>query len=473
VIAVGLQLVLALGMVRGVIATTPTHIVFAFVDHFEPTGALPDPEVTMWIDDYATMAARHVDADGRHPIHSYFLICEPGITTERLDATLVRLNQMTYSGLGEVELHLHHGLIDESVRTEEEATADFLSILDKAKTQYTAHGALVTAEAAPKCTFGFIHGMWALDNSRLEWWPGVYTPHRAYCGVNVELTLLKKNGCYADFTFPAWGTMEPTVVNSIFYAADDNSPASYQNQANIQYVEVGRPAPDQLMIIEGPFGNANIGVVPGQYNDWPSLFRMQGWVAERIHVFGRGDWIFVKVHTHGCAGDLTIPAVWDCFFGFAMDAFYSIIETYYNDGQSWKLHYASAREMYNIIKAAEAGMTGDPNDYRDFLIPPYANMKILTPNTYRLVRYSPAETVIESRLDTRCMDVSLRQFTLDADIFEAEDEAGPWASSDAVRDFGGFGELHLVDATPSRYYWIVSPAKHSPEPVTSASDGGI
>jgi hypothetical protein len=463
---------LALGMVQGAVAAAPTHVIFAFVDHFEPTGDLPDPEVTMWIDDYTAMASRHVDGDGRHPIHSYFVICEPGITKEHLDATLTRLNQVTYSGYGEIELHLHHGLADESVRTEEEATTDFLDILTKAKTEYNAHGALLTAERSPKCTFGFIHGMWALDNSRLEWWPGTFTPHRAYCGVDRELDLLKQNGCYADFTFPAWGTMEPPISNSIFYAADDNDPASYQNPSNVQFVQVGWHPLDELMIIEGPQGNANIGLLPGQYSDWPAFYRMQGWVAQRVHVVGKDDWIFIKVHTHGCAGDLTIPALWDCFFGYSIDAFYSSIEQSYNDGQMWKLHYVSAREMYNIIKAAEAGMTGDPGMYRDFAIPPYANMKILTPNAYHLVSYDPTEAIIESTQDTRSVDLTLRDFTLNADIFESSNAHGPWTPSDATKHYGDHSELHLTDTTPAHYYRIVSPAQPPADPVTSEPDDG-
>jgi hypothetical protein len=30
----------------------------------------------------------------------------------------------------------------------------------------------------------------------------------------------------------------------------------------------------------------------------------------------------------------------------------------------------TAREMYNIVKAAEAGHSGDPARYRDFELPP-------------------------------------------------------------------------------------------------------
>ena len=50
------------------------------------------------------------------------------------------------------------------------------------------------------------------------------------------------------------------------------------------------------------------------------------------------------------------------------------LEKRYNDGREWKLHYVSARETYNIIKAAEAGLDGDPGSYRDHVIarPAYA-----------------------------------------------------------------------------------------------------
>ena len=41
----------------------------------------------------------------------------------------------------------------------------------------------------------------------------------------------------------------------------------------------------------------------------------------------------------------------------------------YNDGDNYAMHFVSAREMYNIVRAAEAGKTGNPNEYRDFIIP--------------------------------------------------------------------------------------------------------
>ena len=59
----------------------------------------------------------------------------------------------------------------------------------------------------------------------------------------------------------------------------------------------------------------------------------------------------------------------DTLLGPAMDRAFSHLESRYNDGREWKLHYVSAREMYNLAKAAEAGETGEPGLYRDYVIP--------------------------------------------------------------------------------------------------------
>ena len=45
------------------------------------------------------------------------------------------------------------------------------------------------------------------------------------------------------------------------------------------------------------------------------------------------------------------------------------LERSYNDGQRHVLHYVTAREVYNIIKAAEHGRQGNPGEYRDYILP--------------------------------------------------------------------------------------------------------
>jgi hypothetical protein len=93
--------------------------------------------------------------------------------------------------------------------------------------------------------------------------------------------------------------------------------------------------------------------------------RVDAWVRLNIRLPGRPEWTFVKVHTHGAADHCR-----EGLLGGGLDALFGALESRYNDGSAWRLHYVTAREMYNIIRAAEAGRAGDPSDYRDFAIAP-------------------------------------------------------------------------------------------------------
>src|SRR5690606_38978244 len=74
------------------------------------------------------------------------------------------------------------------------------------------HGLLRRNDRTGQIEYGFIHGNWALCNSR---------PDRLLCGVDQELTVLLKTGCYADFTMPsAPSNTQTRTINSIYYAQD-------------------------------------------------------------------------------------------------------------------------------------------------------------------------------------------------------------------------------------------------------------
>ena len=129
------------------------------------------------------------------------------------------------------------------------------------------------------------------------------------------------------------------------------------------------------MLIQGPLGlnwkDRRMGLMPRIENadvrggQPPTPQRVDAWVHAGVHVQGRPEWVFVKIHTHGTQeGDM------DTLLGPPVDAMHDYLESAYNDGQRYVLHYVSAREAYNIVKAAEAGMQGNPGDYRDFHLPP-------------------------------------------------------------------------------------------------------
>ncbi len=332
------------------------HLLFCFVDHYEPMWKSPDyavecDRVARWRADYPKLCATHRDADGRQPVHTFFYPGEE-YRREHIDA-IVELCRL---GLGEIEIHLHHDA-DTEAGLREKLRSFTRLLVDE-------HDALPIDAQTRQPRWAFIHGNWALDNSH---------PDGTGCGVNNELIVLREEGCYADFTFPAApDPCQPSTVNRIYYATDDAAKPKSHDRG--ERVRVGGHAVGDLMIIQGPLGfrwnNRKFGVLPRIENADvrtscpPDPARIDAWVDTGIHVEGRPEWILVKVHTHG-----TQERDMDTLLGAAMDQAFSHLETRYNDGRDWKLHYVSAREVYNIVKAAEAGHDGDPGQYRDFEIP--------------------------------------------------------------------------------------------------------
>jgi hypothetical protein len=334
----------------------PIHVMFMFVDHYEPGWRRPSYEtevarVAQWSKRYPEMAGKHRDADGVHPQHTFFYP-EEEYRKEHLDA----LEKMCRDGFGEIEVHLHHDN-DTDAGLREKLTR-FVKIL------HEDHGALPIDPATGCPTFGFIHGNWALDNSRAD---------GRWCGVNNELIILREMGCYADFTLPsAPSETQTSTINSIYYATDH--PHECRSHETGTPVRAGGKASGDLMIMQGPlalnFKNRKWGLLPRLENadvrlsSQPTPDRVDLWVEQHIHVQGRPDWVFVKVHTHG-----TQEPDMETLLGDPIDKMHSYLEAKYNDGKKYKLHYVTSREAYNMIKAAEAGKSGNPNDYRDFVLP--------------------------------------------------------------------------------------------------------
>jgi hypothetical protein len=136
---------------------------------------------------------------------------------------------------------------------------------------------------------------------------------------------------------------------------------------------VGEQFDDRLLMVEGPLAlvprvsrrpfRIENGAVTADDPATPS--RISSWVAQSIQVMGRPDWIFVKVYTHGA------PEVHAAgLLGEGGRTLHQELTTKYNDGFLWKLHYVTAREMYNVAMAAMAGHSGDPHAFRNFRLSP-------------------------------------------------------------------------------------------------------
>ncbi|WP_426703017.1 hypothetical protein ACPPVV_08510 [Rhodanobacter sp. Col0626] len=335
----------------------PVHVMFCFVDHFEPAWGKVDvttqrQRVDRWCRDYRALASTHRDADGRPPQHTFFYPEE-----EYLEEHLQKIAALCAEGYGEIEIHLHH---------DDDTEANFRTTISRFnELLHERHGALPRDPLTGQLRFGFIHGNWSLDNSRAD---------GRWCGINNELILLRELGCYADFTLPsAPSDTQTRMINAIYYATDD--PLRPKSHNSGEPVRVGGKASGDLMIVQGPLGlnwrERRFGLIPRiesadvRRNCPPTPARVDAWVRTGIHVEGRPEWIFVKVHTHG-----TQERDMDTLLGPAAHAMHDHLERHYNDGARHVLHYVTAREVYNIIKAAEAGKSGNPDAWRDFELPP-------------------------------------------------------------------------------------------------------
>jgi len=345
----------------------PTHIMFCFVDHYEPMWGKDvqleqeRARVERWHIEYPIVAGKYKDSDGCYPKHSFFYPEE-----EYRQEHLNKITDLCAAGFGEIEIHLHH---------DNDTSDNLRTTLERfTETLHENHGAFIRDEKTGKLQYTFIHGNWCLDNSR---------PDGKWCGVNDELIVLKETGCYADFTFPsAPSDTQPAFANEIYYAKDDPAKPKSHNRGKI--VEVGGKSWGDMLLITGPIGlnwkHRKKGIFPQIENSDirgsmpPTKDRVDLWVKSAISVKNKPDWLFIKIHTHG-----TQEQDMDTLLGKPFEEMNEYLLDKYNDGSNYVMHFVSAREMYNIVKAAESGKTGNPNEFRDFIVPKpqYKNKDVL------------------------------------------------------------------------------------------------
>ena len=336
----------------------PRHLLFAVCDHYEPLWGKKTPRdvglsrVKRWSDEYPRLTERFRDADGHAPRHSFFF---PG--EEYAPSFLDELAGLVRAGLGEVELHLHH---------DNDTAANLRACIEEYLDLFAEHGhisRLSKSDSNKGYRYAFIHGNWCLANARAD---------GRWCGVDDELPLLFGTGCYADFTFPsAPDECQPPIVNQIYWPTGELSRRRAYQQGTA--ARVGEVHHDRLLMMTGPLALARRpgGLRPRiesaalDAGDPPSPSRVHDWVRQNIHIAGRPEWVFVKVHTHGAP-----EANAAVLLGAAGIEMHETLQASYNDGERWRLHYVTAREMYNVALAAMTGESGDAGEFRNFDVPP-------------------------------------------------------------------------------------------------------
>jgi hypothetical protein len=341
----------------------PLHACIAVCDHFEPlhdtdhAGALK--ALADWQAAWPPLVSAHLDSSGRGPRHTFFYPIEQ--YHREIIEPLANLCAQTGS---EVEVHLHH-----DGDTEETLTAKLRQGLgDLAK-----HG-LLTRDASGQPGYAFIHGNWALDNSH---------PSGRKCGVSNELSVLKRTGCYADLTLPsAPDPCQTRILNQVYCAQEDGLPRSHERGTAVEAGKTSalRELNDHLLLIQGPLGlnwrrrkwrvlpRMENGEVAG--NNPPSVLRLRLWLELCPRVKGGAPWVFIKLHTHG-----GIPRNYNMLLGEPARRFYEGLAVFARETPGFHYHFVTAREMVNLIHAAEDGATGSPAASLDYRYPPPPNAK--------------------------------------------------------------------------------------------------
>lgn len=329
----------------------PLHVFFAVCDHFEPlhdsdkAGAIA--RIGKWRSQFPGIVDAFRDADGRGPRHTFFY------PVEQYDPDLLApLAALCHETGSEVEIHLHH---------ENDTPEGLLSALEQGKQDLLSHG-LLSRDASGEVRYGFIHGNWALNHSH---------PEGRGCGVDREIPLLRRSGCYADFTMPsAPSPTQSRVVNTVGYLPDLRGREAIDGvtPAVVAETEKRRDEEACLLSIPGPVA-PNLkwrkwGLLPRLENgdltgaNPPTALRLELAMNQGIAVEGKPDWVFVKCHTHG-----GIEPNFHMLLGEPMRRFHEAATAL---GPETRFHYVTAREMANLVHAAESGETGEPQEFFDF-----------------------------------------------------------------------------------------------------------
>ena len=335
------------------------HIIFIIANHFEPAwcanGVLDLKSQIKRLDDYYKLARQTgeavKDADGTKFRHTNFYPAE-----QYHPELLEKMAEMQAEGLGEVEIHLHHGIEKpDTAENLKNVLTEFRDILAE-RHKCLSH---FDGEGEPK--YAFVHGNLALANSC----------GGKFCGVDEEMKILAETGCYADMTLPsAPDETQVPIFNKIYECGlplEEKMPHRkgenvrvFGNEPQLPLIFTGPLILNWTRRVKGiPVPRIDEGALA--QNQPADLARLNRWQSANVTVKGRPEWIFVKLYCHGFF-DYDQSA---CIGEDARRFFNEIIENGEKTGK-YKAHFASAREAVNMVFAAIDGKKGSPNDFRDY-----------------------------------------------------------------------------------------------------------
>jgi hypothetical protein len=184
------------------------------------------------------------------------------------------------------------------------------------------------------------------------------------------MQILADTGCYADFTLPSvpFQSQVPRI-NAIYQCANQLTEArphrsgpslKVGDKLQLPIIFTGPLVFDWTRRLRGlPVPRIEDGALAQNYP--LSLGRFKRWRSAGIGVKERPDWIFIKLYSHGFFD-------WDqdLMIGEQMKRFMSEVLEFGERTGNFKVHFASAREAFNMVVAAVEGQKGQPGAYRDY-----------------------------------------------------------------------------------------------------------
>ncbi|MDQ3799635.1 MAG: hypothetical protein M3384_09305 [Acidobacteriota bacterium] len=335
------------------------HVIFVVANHFEPSwkkNGFHDWDAQLRrLDEYHKMARATGeavrDADGTKFRHTNFYPAE-----QYEPRLLEKMAEMQAEGLGDVEIHLHHGI--EKPDTPENLRKSLVEFRDVLAER---HKCLSRLDGAGEPMYAFVHGNLALANSC----------GGKFCGVDEEMQILQETGCYVDMTLPsAPDETQVPIINQIYECGlplNEKMPhrkssrvGVYGNQPRLPLIFQGPLIFNWKRRIKGlPVPRLDDGALTA--NQPLDLARLNRWLSANVTVEGKSDWVFVKLYCHGFF-DYDQSA---CIGEDARRFFGEVIENGERTGK-YKVHFATAREAFNMVAAAIDGKKGTPNDFRNY-----------------------------------------------------------------------------------------------------------
>ena len=334
------------------------HLIFIVANHFEPAWSangfldLPTQQARLdhWFEMARTTGDLVKDHDGTPFRHTNFY------PAEQYHPSLLKvLAAMQADGLGEVEVHLHHGIDGPDTLANLRRTLE--SFRDRLADEHKCLSRL-PGDEMPR--YAFVHGNLALANSA----------GGMYCGVDSEMQVLADTGCYADLTLPsAPERTQVPKINAVYqcgHALTERSP--HRSGPNLKQQQT----PTLPVILTGPlvfnwrrrlYGlpipRLDDGVLAANYA--LDIDRLNRWANANITVQGRPEWVFIKLYCHGF-----FPNDQDIVIGEGARRFWNEVLDYAERTGKLKIHFATAREAFNIAMAATDGLDGNPHKYRNY-----------------------------------------------------------------------------------------------------------